>query len=118
MDEIKRDIKAVTQALYGEAIRMAETPDWWKNPTLRSKALQNIKTAICALRPNAVECEEIVDELGGALRLKYDDATEALLSLSLAQLALGRLDQGFQVEAEDELRALEAQVKRSRKMMP
>lgn len=63
----------------------------------RSARLAEIQERIQSLRPQADEAHDVLDSLGAALRLNYDDCTEALLYLSLAQQALERLDLGQQV---------------------
>lgn len=120
MDEIKRDIKAVTSAIYPEAIKQAETPQHWKTESIgdRHRKIVEIETRITALRPDALEFADLLDCLAGSLKLRYDDCTEALLYATLFKLALERLDNGYQTEGREALEALEAQVHRSERLMP
>ena len=89
-------------------------------PTQREIELLQLQSRIDVFRPDGVEAGELIDAFAPSLRAHYgsDNCTEALLYLSLAKNALNRLDQGYQVDARDELEALEAQRRKNDRRMP
>jgi hypothetical protein len=74
----------------------------------RDVRLKMIHTLIGDLQPDALECFDLLGSLAGVLARRYENPSESLLSLSLAQKALERLDMGQEIDARDELDALDA----------
>jgi hypothetical protein len=74
----------------------------------RNVRLQMLHTLIGDLKPDALEAHDLIGSLAGVLARRYENPSEALLSLSLAQKALERLDMGQEIDARDELDALDA----------
>jgi hypothetical protein len=76
----------------------------------RQAQLDVILNLIERLRPDAIDCHEVLAALAGSLKKnsKYLNPTEVLVSLTLSQRALIRLDEGNEVDGYEELCALEA----------
>lgn len=79
-----------------------------------------IEAVLVEFTPNAGEASDLLDALGAGLKKRYDqdDCTEALLHLSMARNALERLDIGYQVEAREELEALQEQRRKMERRSP
>ena len=62
------------------------------------------------LRPDAIDCHEVLAALAGSLKKnsKYLNPTEVLVSLTLSQRALIRLDEGNEVDGYEELCEIQA----------
>jgi hypothetical protein len=71
----------------------------------RNVRLQMLHTLIGDLKPDALEAHDLIGSLAGVLARRYENPSEAL---SLAQKALERLDMGQEIDARDELDALDA----------
>lgn len=80
--------------------------------TQRHRRLLEIEARISEVKPDAMECEGIVDALADALRRRYDDPSEVLLRLSLLKGDLERLDVNQQIDAQDVLACYERAVER------
>jgi hypothetical protein len=74
----------------------------------RNVRLQMLHTLIGDLKPDALEAHDLLGSLAGVLARRYENPSESLLSLSLAQKALERLDMGQEIDARDELDAIDA----------
>jgi hypothetical protein len=76
----------------------------------REAKLAVILEQIRQLRPDAIDCHEVLAALAGSLKKnsKYLNPTEVLVSLTLSQRALIRLDEGNEVDGYEELCELEA----------
>ena len=76
----------------------------------RDAKLAILLAEIERFRPDAWECHQIIDALGGSLRTnpKHLNPTEALVAMTLAMRALMRLDEGNEVDGYEELCAIQA----------
>lgn len=76
----------------------------------REAKLALILKQIEEFRPDAIDCHEVLAALAGSLKKnsKYLNPTEVLVSLTLSQRALIRLDEGNEVDGYEELCELEA----------
>lgn len=109
--DLKAEIKGITELLLG---RDPMAPPHWskETPEQRGQKLSHISTLIAALRPDAIEIQEIIEAMALALRCRYDNPTEALLRMSLLKKDLDRLDLGQEIDARDVLAAYERAVEK------
>lgn len=86
----------------------------------RNQRKLDIESILAEFTPNAGEASDLLDALVCGLKKRYeqDDCTEALLHLSMAKNALERLDIGFQVDAKEELEAIESLRRRMERKSP
>lgn len=80
----------------------------------RHSQMLKIEQAIVAFQPDALEIHDMLAAFTPGLNKKYEDATEVLLYMSLLRLALERLDEGWQVDAADSLKAFDAARRKER----
>lgn len=79
--------------------------------TVRNGQLLRLQQIIEQFNPDELEQAELLDTLGGCLRKhRGDDACEALLHLSMSKNALERLSNEMQIDAMEELEALQRQI--------
>lgn len=72
----------------------------------------DLEERIVTFNPDANEAAELICALAASLKTRYDNPTEVLLHLTLAKNALARLDNGLEIDAREELEALEEQARR------
>jgi hypothetical protein len=86
----------------------------------RNQRKLDLEQVLTEFTPNAGEASDLLDAIAAGLKKRYeqDDCTEALLHLSMARNALDRLDIGYQVDAREELEALESMRRRMEKKSP
>lgn len=111
------DVKKILEPLFRSGFDPL-SPHCWSHTPQRSQRLNGIISAISAFHNDGGEASEIISAVAEGLKHRYENPTEALLSLTLAKLALERLDVGYQVDAKEELEALEAQIHRSERRLP
>lgn len=88
--------------------------------TPREQQKLELEQDIVEFCADGIEAGELIEAFGNGLKRHYgqDNCTEALLYLSLAKNAMERLDNGFQVDASEELENIEAMRRRNDRRMP
>jgi hypothetical protein len=74
----------------------------------RNVRLQMLHTLIGDLKPDALEAHDLIGSLAGVLARRYENPSEVLSILKIAQSALLRLDHGDEVDAQDVLDDMDA----------